>query len=155
MSADPGSRNWSFSVVDFSKEKGKVLHNESYYLKQTHLGDRMLFLIEEGNRLIEKHGVSLICYEAPFFRGGQSNSMGIYWCTGILQILSASNKLPVHAYSAKEVKSKVANSGKADKGQVEAGVRTILGLDENFIIKDDHSSDSLAVAITCFKSLKA
>jgi crossover junction endodeoxyribonuclease RuvC len=152
-SCDVGSKNFSISVIDFSKEKGIVLHNKTYVLTHKHIGDRMSFILKETNSLINQFSVDILAYESPFFRSGH-NVMPIYWVTGTLQMSSAFNKLPIYAYSATEVKKVVAGTGKADKLKVEAGVRKYLSLNDSFVIKDDHSSDSLAVGITCFKALK-
>lgn len=114
----------------------------------------MSFILKETNSLISQFSVDILAYESPFFRSG-NNSMPIYWVTGTLQMASAFNELPIYPYSATEVKKAVSGSGKADKLEVEAGVRKYLSLNNSFVIKDDHSSDSLAVGIACFEALNS
>lgn len=47
-----------------------------------------------------------------------------------------------------EVKKVVGGHGKADKAEVEAGVRKLLGLAEDYVFRTDDESDAVAIGLT-------
>ena len=60
-------------------------------------------------------------------------------------LVAAQQRLTVHEYSPLEIKSAVVGYGRAEKSQIQAMVKLLLGLPE--IPAPDHAADALAVAI--------
>jgi crossover junction endodeoxyribonuclease RuvC len=152
MASDVGSRHWGVSILSITPDEKELIHCDSWYLKETRVCERMVFLEKEMSFLIEKYSVTNLGLEIPFLRG--ANTHDVYFCTGIMYLLAGKYSLPIIRVTASEAKLAVTGNGKADKKEMESGVRKYFNLPPEYIFKSDHSSDSVGIGITCFKALK-
>lgn len=150
LGIDVGSRNLGISVCDFREGKESLLKAESIYLKQNDIRERMLYVESLMTSLVQEHGVTQITYEAPYMKRGK-NAMDLYFIAAVIQLTSFRLGLPVMPVAPSSVKLQVGGSGKAEKRQVENGVRDFFG-DPTLTFAKDHASDAAAIAITGFKN---
>ena len=71
--------------------------------------------------------------------------MGTAQARGVVLVEAARANIPVYEFTPGQVKLAVTGYGKAEKKQVQAMVKTLLGLNE--IPKPDDAADGLAMAI--------
>lgn len=145
LGIDIGSRFLGFSVCDFSNEEKTLILADYLVLKQPEIKDRLVEVEWFCSSLIEKHNIDSIVYEAPYMRASK-NAMGLYFVTGVVQLLAGKYNLPITPVSAAHVKKVVAGSGKAEKLDVERGVKSYFSCPD-FEFKKDHASDAAAVSI--------
>lgn len=148
LGCDVGSRNWGYCVADISDSSKVILEKDHWYLKENKIEYRLKFLEENLSLLIEKYNVDTLALEAPYMRNSKS-AMDIYFSTGINMYLAAKYSLPIHRYSAAEVKKETTGNGKAEKLHIQNSVTEFFDLSSKF--KDSHSADACAVCITCYK----
>ena len=85
--------------------------------------------------------------ETPFQGLNPRSLIVLAQTRGALLVTLAEHRLPIREYSPAEIKVAVSGYGRADKSQVTAMVRRILGLHSEPL--SDDAADALAVAICC------
>jgi crossover junction endodeoxyribonuclease RuvC len=83
--------------------------------------------------------------EKLFFARNVTTAMTVGQARGVAMLALADAGVTVAEYTPLEVKQAVAGYGRADKPQIQAMVRMLLGLDE--VPRPDDAADALAVAI--------
>jgi len=105
-----------------------------------------LLLIEEGLvDLIETHRPDLVAVERLFFNKNVQTALAVGQARGVVLLTAAKYSLPVHEFGPSEVKIAVTGHGRAEKGQVQRMVQTVLGLAD--LPRPDDAADALAIAI--------
>ncbi len=107
----------------------------------------MAFLSAELGKLVDGEVPSAAALETPFQGLNPRTLIVLAQARGALLATLASRGLPIREYSPAEVKAAVSGYGRADKAQVAAMVRRILGLGTDPLSED--AADALAVAICC------
>lgn len=83
--------------------------------------------------------------EAVFHAANVRSALTLAHTRGVVLYAIADAGIPLGEYSPMEVKSSVVGYGRADKGQVQFMVQSILGLPE--MIESEDAADAVAVAI--------
>ena len=147
LGCDVGSRNWGYCIAEITKDKKEILEKGHWYLSEPNIQDRLYNLEKSLSSLILEYGVDTLALEAPYMKNSKA-AMDMYFCTAINVLLAAKYELPLHRYSAAEVKKFTTGTGKAEKIHIQKSVTEFFNLEEKF--KDSHSADACAVCITCF-----
>lgn len=108
--------------------------------------ERRLMEIAGGLReLIREHRPELAAVEEVFYAVNAKSALKLAHVRGVALLVVGEAGLGLAEYSPLEVKMGVVGYGRAEKGQVELMVRSLLGLGEAIESRD--ASDALAVAI--------
>lgn len=111
---------------------------------------RLKSLYEGLIQLIDQHKPEALAVEELFFGRNVTTAIHVGQARGIVLLAAANRSLPVREYTPMQVKQAVVGYGKAEKAQVQAMVKMILGLPA--APKPDDVADALAVAICCMQS---
>ena len=108
--------------------------------------ERRLKIIFDGvGELIAEHRPDVVALEESFVGADARTALSVGQARGAVLVASALAGVECAEYAPSRVKQAVCGYGRAEKGQVERMVRTILAL--RAPPKTTHASDALAVAI--------
>jgi crossover junction endodeoxyribonuclease RuvC len=106
---------------------------------------RLLRIYQELRTLLTKERPDCAAIEAVFFARNVQSALRLGQARGVALLALAEAGLPIHEYSALEVKQAVSGYGQAGKAQVQEMVRLLLNLPEAPTPAD--AADALAIAI--------
>jgi crossover junction endodeoxyribonuclease RuvC len=151
LGVDPGMGSTGFGLIEFEKQ-GSLLYRESGVLRPrgTSVSPRLQQIFRGLTRLIETSKPRFMAVERPFFGKNVKSAMLLGQARGAALLAAAETGLEVHEISPLEVKQAVVGYGRADKGQIQAMVRSILGIRQ--VLTAD-AADALAVALCLAHSL--
>jgi crossover junction endodeoxyribonuclease RuvC len=151
LGVDPGMVGTGFGLIEFG-EKGSLLYCESGVLRPrgTLVSPRLQQIFRGLTRLIETTKPRFMAVERPFFGKNVKSAMLLGQARGAALLAAAETGLEVHEISPLEVKQAVVGYGRADKGQIQAMVRSLLGIRQ--VLPAD-AADALAVALCLAHSL--
>lgn len=109
------------------------------------LPQRLLRISEHLSQLLDQHQPQRAAVERLFVREHVTTALSVGQASGVAMLTLAQHGLEVGEYTAVQVKQAICGYGKADKSQVQAMVRALLGLES--LPKPDDAADALAVAI--------
>lgn len=151
LGVDPGTATTGWGLV---RERAGRLEALEYGVittpKELPLARRLLIIYEELGRLITRHRPDAVAVEQLFFNRNIRTALAVGHARGVVLLAAAAAGLPVAEYTPPQVKQAVAGYGGADKHQMQAMVRLVLGLAEP--PHPDDAADALAVAICCVHS---
>jgi crossover junction endodeoxyribonuclease RuvC len=141
---DVGTTNLGLSVIESSNNKNKVLYHKYTYLKKDSFANKILFLENYFNSIIDEYKPEVISYEAPFIRS--FNGQELIMVCGVLVLCAAKHSLKYVSYTPSAIKKAVYGKGKCSKEELESAVQKLLSTPVKF--ENDHVSDSVAIALT-------
>lgn len=156
LSIDPGYARCGVAVFD---ETGKLIY---YNLIETTskltFENRLLYIYNQLNLLINKYNIKKIIYEEPGKIFGR-NSLLVPQVLGIINLISATNFITPIKYSPSYIKKIVTNSGDADKTFVEEIVVKVFDLSraefkQLFGDGRDDVYDAIAIGYCSFINIK-
>lgn len=151
LGVDPGTATTGYGLV---RERAGRLETLGYGVittpKEAPLAARLLIIHQELLRLISEHDPDAVAVEELFFNRNVRTALSVGQARGAILLTAAVAGKPVSEYTPPEVKLAVAGYGSADKAQMQAMVRMLLGLRE--APRPDDAADALAVAICCVHS---
>lgn len=146
LGIDPGSRVTGWGLLDASGwEIRFVAHGVLRAGEEAALGPRLARLAQGLRHVIEEHGAEVVALEQVFAAKNARSALVLGHARGALLLTASEAGLPVHEYTATEVKSAVTGTGRAEKEQVRAALALQLGLKE--LPRPLDASDALAIAI--------
>lgn len=145
LGLDPGSRITGYGLINKSGDKYKHIDNGPIRCKpKDSFADRLAFIFLEVQKVIQKYQPEVVAVEQIFHAHNISSALKLGQARGSAIAAATSLKLPLHEYSALQVKSAVTGYGRATKDQVQKMVKTLLNLPE---VAEENASDALAVAL--------
>lgn len=144
---DPGLALMGYGVVESDGYRFKV-HDYGVIETKAHTddGERLLFLWNGLNALIEKYKPDAVSVEELFFNKNVKTAITVAQARGVALLAVKTNGIPLYEYTPLQAKQAVVGYGRAEKTQIQQMVKTILNLKE--IPKPDDAADALAIAIT-------
>lgn len=143
---DPGYAIVGIGVVEYRGNRFRTLE---YGAITTPAGmptvDRLKKIYDELTLLLDKHKPDAVAVEELFFNSNQKTAINVAQARGVILVALRNNNVPVYEYTPLQVKQSVTGYGRAQKGQIQQMVKTLLGL--NVIPKPDDAADALALAI--------
>jgi len=146
LGIDIGSCNFGIGIVSAPGSGMWLVHHELLRLDQDYFPERLHLIGLRLNELIDKYAITEIAYERPCVKGQIGADLNMV--VGVVLFIAKSNNKEIHGYTPAAVKQTVTGAGKANKQQVEDNVRKRLELPITHLIKTDHESDAIAVALT-------
>lgn len=150
MGIDPGLENTGWGVIEIKSERANGFELVGFGVIKTKVSTegvmRLRSIFEEIDILIEKYDPVMVALERLFFAKNAKSAIKVAEAIGAIKVCTARRDKEFREYTPLEVKMALVGYGRAEKEQVEAMVRNMLELSE--VIKPDHASDAVAVALT-------
>jgi crossover junction endodeoxyribonuclease RuvC len=151
IGVDPGLAASGWGIVDFDNRRVRyVAHGCIETGPGRPRADRLLSIYEAFSSVLETYGPTESAMETLYFARNVSSAIPVAEARGVFCMALAQRGLAVREFSPKTIKRAVVGLGSADKGQVQALVGIILGLDT--APSPDHAADALGAAICCAHS---
>ena len=154
LGIDPGLARVGYGVIDVEPRKGKqegtqrmidcgIIRTDPGRTE----GERMVEIARDLRQIIRIHQPELASVEKFFFYRS-SNTIAVVQARGVLIMTLARFQIPTVEYPPMQIKLALADSGHADKGDVQDAVMRELRLSER--PKPDDAADALAVGLTAW-----
>ena len=143
---DPGLASTGWGVVE--RRGGKIRHVEHGSIEtkaDTPQAQRLLYIMDSVRQVLATYKPSESAVETLYFGRNVSSAIPVAEARGVIFAVLAEHGLPVRELRPNAIKQGVTGSANADKKQVQAMVKIILGLAD--VPKPDHAADALAAAI--------
>jgi crossover junction endodeoxyribonuclease RuvC len=144
---DPGTATTGYGIIEENKD-GDFRTIEFGVIStaaRQPLENRLKTIYDQITSLILLHKPQSGAVEKLFFKQNVTNAIAVGQARGVVLLAMVMNGVDVYEYSPSEVKSAISGYGNAEKSQVQAMVKAILGLDD--IPRPDDAADALAIAI--------
>jgi crossover junction endodeoxyribonuclease RuvC len=146
LGIDPGTANTGYGVVLTTGQRlaaldGGVITTDGH----EPLEKRLVRIHARVRDLIIEHKPQAVAIEDLFFGNNARSAFSVGQARGAVMLSAGLCGVPAYSYTPQAVKQAVCGSGRAEKGQVQRMVQTLLTLDE--LPQPDHAADALAVAI--------
>jgi crossover junction endodeoxyribonuclease RuvC len=143
---DPGTANCGYGIVHESGGRLKAIGHGSW---STPAGDplalRLRTIFEGVAALVAEHAPDAVVLEESFVGVDARTALSVGQARGAVLVAAALAGVDCAEYAPARVKQAVCGYGRAEKGQVQRMVKSILGLDA--LPTPNHAADALAVAI--------
>ncbi len=146
LGIDPGTAHTGFGVVLSRGQRLAALDGGVIGTGPDETLERRLARIHARVcDLIARYEPAALAVEDLFFGQNARTAFAVGQARGVILLAAGAAGLPCFSYTPQQVKQSVCGSGRADKGQVQRMVGTLLELPEP--PEPDHAADALAVAI--------
>lgn len=146
LGIDPGTAITGFGFLEKQGQRFRVIDYGCILTPaKTPLHDRLDKIFDELDELIKKYQPDHLAVEELFFTNNAKTAIAVGQARGVILLAGKKNNLSVFEYTPLEVKMALTGYGRADKKQIQAMVKSVLGLTE--IPKPDDAADALAIAI--------
>ena len=145
LGIDPGSRITGYGVIE--TQGNRLLHIDNGIIATqatAALADRLKTIYDGVTRVIATLTPEVVAVEQVFLAKNPHAALVLGHARGAAVLAAVNAGLPVHEYSALQVKSAVVGYGRAGKPQVQQMVKALLNLPE---IAQEDAADALGVAI--------
>lgn len=153
LGIDPGTATtgWGLLTVDgrqLTVNKWGLIETDKDGLKET----RLEKIYEETLSLIALHKPDVFCIEKIFFATNAKTAIAVGQAQGVMLLAAGKSKVEIFEYAPGTIKKMITGSGKANKKEVQAAVRKILGnkvkSKKHKKTHFDNAADALAIAMT-------
>jgi len=132
LGVDPGTATTGFGLIRIP-ESGKrnpelVDYGCIVTSKDSEMSQRLHLLQKELKKLLQQHKPDVICVEQLFFGANARTAMTVGQARGVVMATAAGQRVPFFEYQGLAVKLTIGGHGRADKKQVERGVKKLLGI---------------------------
>jgi crossover junction endodeoxyribonuclease RuvC len=146
LGIDPGTANTGYGVVLSSGQRLAALDGGVIATDNGEALERRLVRIHARVcDLIREHAPQAVAIEDIYFGSNARSAFQVGHARGAIMLSAGLCGVPAYSYTPQAVKQAVCGSGRAEKGQVQRMVQSLLSLAE--IPEPDHAADALAVAI--------
>jgi crossover junction endodeoxyribonuclease RuvC len=146
LGIDPGTAACGYGIVHESDGRLRATcHGWWHTEASVRVEARLLTIFAGVQELIDQHGPDAVALEESYVGADARIALSVGQARGAVLVAASSAGVPCVEYAPAAVKQAVCGYGRADKGQVQRMVKTILGLPEP--PSPHHAADALAVAI--------
>ena len=143
---DPGYAIMGYGIVEYKASRFRALCYGSITTEaHTPNEERLMILYDELSRIIAEYKPDEASIEELFYNTNATTAIMVGEARGMALLACAKAGVSISEYSPLQIKSALTGYGRADKKQVQAMVKMILGLSE--VPKPDDTADALAAAI--------
>ncbi|MBZ0264737.1 crossover junction endodeoxyribonuclease RuvC [bacterium] len=142
---DPGTVATGWGVIERGRKHRLLGYGALRPKKDESLEQRLLFLFNGANELIQSYHPTVVAIEDPFVGKNARSALALGRAGGVLLVAAAQNNLEIANYTPRTIKSAIVGRGAATKEQVQFMVQRLLGLQE--APKPLDASDAIAVAL--------
>lgn len=147
LGIDPGIAITGFGVLDVDTsvlQPSVVTFGSIETPAGLHDSDRLHEVYRDLNQVLEAYSPDVVACEKLFVQRNVSSVMSVSQARGVILLAVRQQDLPVYEYTPSQIKLALTGYGRADKGQVQRMIMTLLGLD--VCPTPDDVADALAVA---------
>ena len=145
LGIDPGSRVTGYGVVAMEKQRSTHVASGCVDVADLPLDGRLRAIFEGITAVIDEHKPDEVAVEKIFMNRNADSALKLGQARGVAIAAAAMRFLPVHEYSANEIKLAVVGRGHATKDQVQHMVKALLVMTHDKLRAD--AADALAVAL--------
>jgi len=146
LGIDPGTAACGYGIIQADGGRLAALEHGWWRSSAREAPELRLKRIHDGvTGLIAEHRPDAVALEESYVGADARIALSVGQARGAVLVACASAELSCAEYPPSTVKQAVCGYGRADKGQVQRMVQTLLMLQE--LPKPDHAADALAVAI--------
>ncbi len=146
LGIDPGLAIVGYGVVELNGNNFKPIDYGCILTdKDTSFPNRLKYIYESMNQLIEKYNPDEVAIEELFFNKNVKTAIAVGHARGVEILAAINNNLKIYEYTPLQIKQAVTGYGRGDKKQVQEMVKMLLSLKET--PKPDDAADALAVAL--------
>lgn len=145
LGIDPGLRNTGFGVIDYDNNRLNYIASGTIVVPtEEALYLRLKRISEHITEIVELYRPDVAVIEKVFVNNNPQSTLLLGHARGAAMLSLAQHELPVHEYTALQIKKAVVGRGHAHKEQVQAMVQYILKLNAQ---PAPDPADALACAI--------
>jgi crossover junction endodeoxyribonuclease RuvC len=143
---DPGSERTGYGCIESSGSRHRLVTCGILSAPARSTFPEKLLVIHHGLKgLLERHRPECVAIENIFYAKNVRSALKLGHARGVALLAASEAAIPVVEYSPAEIKRSVVGYGRAEKPQVQAMMKLLLGLDA---APSPHDvADALAVAI--------
>lgn len=146
MGIDPGYAIVGYGILDYSKNKYRVIEYGSITTKAGNpLSKRLYKISEDLEKLLDKYKIEAASIEELFFNTNTKTAIDVAQARGVILTTLEKNAIPIFEYTPLQVKQALVGYGRADKLQMKSMVKSYLNLEN--MPKLDDTTDALAMAV--------
>ncbi len=145
LGLDPSLRSTGYGVLEQTGDRTSVIAYGT--IKPRRAGElpvKLLGIKSTIDELIARHEPEEAAIENPFFSRNFKTALVLGQVRGAVLVAIAERGLPLFEYSALEIKKAVTGYGQAEKGQVNAMIRALLGIEGSV---EEDAADALSCAL--------
>jgi crossover junction endodeoxyribonuclease RuvC len=146
LGIDPGLSSTGYGILE--KRNSMIVHVSHGVIRTDACdttGIRLLGMATELKKIIKKYKPDSAAVESIFFAKNIKTAIPVAQARGVILYVLAGSGIDFSEYTPLQVKQAVVGRGRAEKQQVQAMLKLILGLAE--IPAPDHAADALAIAV--------
>lgn len=144
LGVDPGSHHTGWGLVQRNGSRLTHLASGTISTGRQEMAARLVCIAEALEDVIDEHRPHAVAIETIFHAKNARSALLLGHARGVAIVSAARRSVPVFEYTAGQIKRATAGHGRADKRQVQAMVRMILGHQGEMSLD---ASDALAAAI--------
>jgi len=144
LGIDPGLNRTGYGIVDVQGAQLRWVCAGVVRVPAGELPERLLCILQSLGEVISQHAPDEACVEKVFVNVNPQSTLLLGQARGAAICAAVSAGLPVHEYTALQVKKAMTGYGHADKLQMQKMVQRVLALDE---APATDAADALACAI--------
>ena len=143
---DPGSERTGYGCIESSGSRHRLIDCGILFAPAPATFPEKLLVIHRGLRaLLERHRPECVAVENIFYARNVRSALKLGHARGVALLAASEASILVVEYTPAEIKRAVVGYGRAEKAQVQAMMKLLLGLDA---APSPHDvADALAVAI--------
>ena len=141
---DPGSIKAGWGVVEQSGNRLRLIGSGTIKLGSGGLTERIALLYAQLRTILEEHQPNEAAIEAIFFQKNADSALKLGHARGVALLALAHSQLTQTEYAPASVRKSVIGNGAADKIQVRAMMRMMLGAPE---LEGLDETDAIAIAV--------
>ena len=146
LGIDPGIAIVGYGVLEYTKGKFRTIAMGSI---ETPAGidveKRLRMVYDDMCEILDTYRPDEMAIEELFFNTNQKTAIAVAEARGVILLSAVQRGVPISEYTPLQVKQSVVGYGRAEKKQVIALVKMILGMENG--PKLDDTADALALAI--------
>lgn len=146
LGIDPGLATVGYGAISYDGMKMTLLDYGAIYTPAgMPIPERLDILYDSMEELMQRFAPDAVAFEELFFAKNVKTGINVAQARGVCVTAAYRNNKSLFEYTPLQVKQAVTGYGRAEKQQIQAMVKTILGLSE--VPKPDDAADAVAVAI--------
>lgn len=144
LGIDPGSRLTGFGILELDGTQARYITSGCIRTGSGRLPQRLKAIVEGVAELIDTHQPDEMAIEKVFMNRNADSALKLGQARGAAISAIVVRDLPVHEYSANEIKQAIVGRGHADKTQIQFMVKNLLNLPA---LPQADAADALACAL--------
>ncbi|MBS3873570.1 MAG: crossover junction endodeoxyribonuclease RuvC [Firmicutes bacterium] len=153
LGIDPGLALTGFGVVEEINNKVQLQRVGCIRTPATlPAAERLQIIFNELAAVLVEGKINTAAVEQLFFNTNVTTALAVAQARGVILLALANQNIPTAEYTPLQVKQALTGFGRADKGQIQRMVQSMLGLKE--IIRPDDAADAVAIALCHLQSYR-